>query len=91
MWLQLASFVGRALKALFQSAPTWLVLDWTVDVVPRKGAHKPSTETVRDFGLQTFGSHVVRSGAKFVTLTPPHGKMFFPAPLRSLEKFCPDA
>ncbi len=73
----------------FRSAPYGLMLHWTSEVTPRHGAPKPYNEAVRDFDLPTFVSQVVRSGAKFVTLTTSHGKMFFPAPLPSLEKILP--
>ncbi|RFC44919.1 MAG: Alpha-L-fucosidase [Verrucomicrobia bacterium] len=73
----------------FRDANYGLMLHWTSDVVPRHGAPKPYNEAVRDFDLQTFVSQVARSGAKFVTLTTSHGKMFLPAPLRSLDKILP--
>ena len=73
----------------FRDANYGLMLHWTSEIAPRHGAPKPYNEAVRDFDLQTFVSQVVRSGAKFVTLTTSHGKMFFPAPLRSLDKILP--
>ncbi len=73
----------------FRNANYGLMLHWTSEVTPRHGAPKPYNEAVRDFDLQTFVRQVVRSGAKFVTLTTSHGQMFFPAPLRSLDKILP--
>lgn len=73
----------------FRDANYGLMLHWTSEIAPRHGAPKPYNEAVRDFDLQTFVSQVVRSGAKFVTLTTSHGKMFFPAPLQSLDKILP--
>jgi alpha-L-fucosidase len=65
------------------------MIHWTSEITPRHGAPKPYNEAVRDFDLQTFVRQVERSGAKFVTFTTSHGKMFFPAPLRSLDKIMP--
>lgn len=73
----------------FREAGYGLMIHWTSGVAPRQGSPKPYAEAVRDFDLPTFVQQVVRTGAKFVTLTTSHAQMFFPAPLRSLEQILP--
>jgi len=73
----------------FRDAGYGLMIHWTSEVVPRNGPRKPYAEAVRDFNLPAFVEQVVRTGAKFVTLTTSHAEMVFPAPLNSLEKILP--
>jgi hypothetical protein len=73
----------------FRDAGYGLMLHWTSEVVPRQGAQKPYAEAVRDFDLPAFVRQVVRTGAKFVTLTTSHAAMYFPAPLASLDRILP--
>jgi hypothetical protein len=73
----------------FREAGFGLMIHWTSGVTPRHGAPKPYEEAVRDFDLPLFVDQVARTGARVVTLTTSHARMFFPAPLRSLEAILP--
>ncbi|MEK0451431.1 MAG: hypothetical protein RL088_3699 [Verrucomicrobiota bacterium] len=73
----------------FREAGYGLMIHWTSEVVPRHGTPKPYAQAVRDFDVPTFVQQVVRTGAKLVTITTSHARMFFPAPLRSLDRILP--
>jgi len=73
----------------FRNARYGLMFHWTSTSAPRTGDRKAYAEAVRDFDLKTFVEQVRRSGAGFVTLTTSHAEMYFPAPLKSLERILP--
>ena len=73
----------------FRNARYGLMFHWTSTIAPRTGDKKAYAEAVRDFDLKTFVEQVRQSGAGFVTLTTSHAEMYFPAPLKSLERILP--
>lgn len=73
----------------FRNTRYGLMFHWTSTISPRTGDRKTYAEAVRDFDLKTFVEQVRRSGAGFVTLTTSHAEMYFPAPLKSLERILP--
>ena len=62
---------------------------WTSQTVPRHGPPKPYAEAVRDFDVKTFAEQVEQTGAQFVTITTSHAMLYFPAPLKSLDRILP--
>lgn len=85
-----------ALAMRAQAEPRWfrearygLMVHWTAQTVPRSGPPKPYADAVRDFDVQTFADQVAQTGAGFVVITTSHAKMFFPAPLKSLDRIQP--
>lgn len=73
----------------FRNARYGLMCHWTSQTVPRHGPPKPYAEAVRDFDVKTFAEQVQRAGAKFVTITTSHAMLYFPAPLKSLDRILP--
>ena len=73
----------------FRDARYGLMIHWTSETVPRNGPPKPYADAVRDFDVVRFADQVAATGARFVTITTSHGQMYFPAPLKSLERILP--
>jgi hypothetical protein len=73
----------------FREAKYGLFFHWVSQVVPRSGPPKPYADAVRDFDVNKFVDQVVRTGARFVTFTTSHAYMYFPAPLKSLDRIMP--
>jgi alpha-L-fucosidase len=44
---------------------------------------------VRDFDVAKFTEQVAQTGAQFVCITTSHALMYFPAPLKSLDRILP--
>ena len=73
----------------FREARFGLMCHWTSQTMPRKGPPKSYADAVRDFDVKKFADQVARTGAGFVTITTSHAEMFFPAPLKSLDRILP--
>lgn len=73
----------------FRSARYGLMCHWTSRTVPRNGPPKSYAYAVRDFDVKTFAEQVAKTGAHFVTITTSHAQMYFPAPLKSLDRILP--
>jgi len=80
---------SRADTEWFRQAGFGLMLHWTSQSMPRRGAPKPYAEAVRDFDVETFADQVAATGAGFVTLTTSHAAMYFPGPLEALDRILP--
>ncbi len=73
----------------FRNARYGLMCHWTSQTVPRHGPPKAYAEAVRDFDVKTFAEQVEQTGARFVSITTSHAMMYFPAPLKSLDRILP--
>jgi hypothetical protein len=79
----------RADTKWLQDARYGLMVHWTSQSVPRRGEPAPYAQAVRDFDVGAFVEQVRQTGAGFVVLTTSHARMFFPAPIRALDRVLP--
>jgi hypothetical protein len=73
----------------FRQAGFGLMCHLTSQSMPRNGAPKPYADAVRDFDVAKFTEQVAQTGAQFVCITTSHALMYFPAPLKSLDRILP--
>jgi hypothetical protein len=79
----------RADTKWLQEAKYGLMFHWTSQTVPHHGEPKPYAQAVRDFDVPGLVEQVRLTGAGFIVLTTSHAQMFFPAPLKSLDRLLP--
>jgi hypothetical protein len=80
---------ARADTQWFREARFGLMCHWTSQTVPRNGPPKPYADAVRDFDVAKFTEQVAQTGARFVCICTSHAHMYFPAPLKSLDRILP--
>ncbi|MBM4089784.1 MAG: hypothetical protein FJ276_10200 [Planctomycetes bacterium] len=73
----------------FRDAHFGLMCHWTSQTVPRNGPPKPYADAARDFDVAKFTEQVAQTGARFVCICTSHAHMYFPAPLKSLDRILP--
>jgi hypothetical protein len=72
-----------------QAARYGLMFHWTSQTVPHRGEPKPYAQAVRDFDVPALVEQIRRTGAGFIVLTTSHAQMYFPAPIRTLDRVLP--
>ncbi len=87
--LHQAALALRADTAWLQAARYGFMVHWTSRSCPRHGPRKPYAEAVRDFDVEAFASQAQAGGAGFVVFTTSHAEMYFPAPIRALDRILP--
>lgn len=87
--LQDAAVKQRADTKWLQEARYGLMFHWTSQTVPHHGEPKPYAQAVRDFDVPGFTEQIRQTGAGFIVLTTSHAQMFFPAPIKALDKVLP--
>jgi hypothetical protein len=79
----------RADPAWFQRARFGVMVHWTSQSMPLRGAPKPYAEAVAAFDVGAFADRMAASGAGFVVFTTSHAHQYFPAPLAALDRLLP--
>jgi hypothetical protein len=79
----------RADTKWLQEARYGIMCHWSSQTMPRHGDQKPYAQAVRDFDVHGFVAQVRDTGAGFVVLTTSHAQMFFPAPIKALDRVLP--
>jgi len=90
----LAEEEGRAVAARadvnwLQNSGYGLMVHWTSQTQPRRGALKPYAEAVADFDVAAFAETVRATGAAYVIFTANHAQPTFPGPLKEWEGVYP--
>ena len=89
-----AALAGRAIAmrsdpSWFQKARYGIMVHWTSQSVPLRGAPVSYQDAVAAFDVEAFAAAMQRAGAGFVVFTTAHAMQFFPAPLASLDRLLP--
>jgi len=83
------AIAGRSDTAWLRGARYGVMVHWTSESQPLAGPPLPYADAVAAFDTEAFAAAVERTGAGFVVFTTSHARMFFPAPLASLDAVLP--
>lgn len=80
---------ARADTSWMRKAGFGVMLHWTRESAPARGARKPYAQAVAELDVERLADQLALTGAGFAVLTTSHTHQDFPAPLRTLEAILP--
>ncbi|HEY3323503.1 MAG TPA: alpha-L-fucosidase [Planctomycetota bacterium] len=84
-----AALKQRSDTTWMQQARFGIMSHWTSQSVPRNGPPKPYVQAAQDFDVEKLADQIKETGAGFFLMTTSHGELYFPAPIKALDKILP--